>query len=347
MTKEIQHWSDPAMYVAQPITKLEPEVYLISCTPDPLGEIAHASLAYNGKFVKDRSEVTDEDRRHYWAEVKKSALEAPLEFVNLSFTLTGVTRSFTHQLVRQRSAVYCQESMRFAVKDPLPVALPPSLADTVPWKQWEIACGRDLFPVGNWRTTVGGPAMVRDYAQRQASKAQLWRRDWDEAIADIGATYSALIESGMPAEDARGLAPHATLTQVNYHTSLRHLKDHAGLRLCSQAQQEWRTVWAGILKAIRGQANKAPKSERWQYEEIAQLFKPVCYAKGHCAFMADVDRYCTIREDVNEYAKRGVPSRDWEIDLQAMYSNPNAAKPPRMGGEWAGGGQGPKDGALP
>jgi hypothetical protein len=335
--KEIQNWSDPAMFMAQEITVEGPVVKLMNCTADPLGEIARVAMTYEGKFPASNAEVTDEQRRYYFGEVRKNVLEAPLEFVTLSFLFTGVTRSFTHQLVRQRTAAFAQESMRFAVKDPMPVALPPSLAGTVPWDVWMNQCGRDLFPGGqHWQ--LDNAEMVRSYAITSATDAQVWRREWDEAVCEISAIYGALIDSGMPAEDARGLAPHATMTQVNYHTSLRHLKDHAGLRLCSQAQAEWKAVWVGILSALR--AYEGP--DAWQYAEIADLFKPVCYSKNSCQFMADGDRYCQIREQVQGYADLGVPSSKWVIDLQAMYDNPDAAKPPRVHGDWAEGGQGPK-----
>src|SRR5205085_233882 len=86
-------------------------------TPDPLGAIAAACRMYEGKPTYDMSDVTDEERIHYSQQVQKTHLTAPLEFVKFHFFVEGVTRSFTHQLVRQRTAVYAQESLRFAVKD--------------------------------------------------------------------------------------------------------------------------------------------------------------------------------------------------------------------------------------
>lgn len=334
--KEVQNWGDPAMYHAEEIASdTGPSVTLVSMTADPLGEIARVAMTYEGRFPASSSLVTESERMYYFNEVKRNVLEAPLEFVTMNFLITGVTRSFTHQLVRQRSAAYAQESMRFAVKDPLPTALPPSLRGTVPWRQWEEQCAEELYPKGT-ANTPAARHLIKAHAEKRASKQQIWRREWDEAIRDIGTAYNALIDAGMPAEDARGLAPHATLTQVNYHTSLRHLKDHAGLRLCSQAQAEWKAVWAQILNAIIEYSEAvAHNSERWQYAEIVDLFKPVCYAKGRCAFMADGDRYCSIRDKVEAYAAEGIPSSKWKIDLrEKLYNNPNAAIPPRIGGDW-------------
>lgn len=45
----------------------------------------------------------------------KDTIQSPFEFVDFTFLITGVSRSFTHQLVRTRNASYAQESLR-AVK---------------------------------------------------------------------------------------------------------------------------------------------------------------------------------------------------------------------------------------
>src|SRR6516225_5662665 len=93
--------------------------------------------------------------------------------------------------------------------------------------------------------------MADEYAHKQASKEQNWRSIWDDHVKIIEVTYNSLVNSGMPAEDARGLLPTNLLTRINYNTSLRGLLEHAGLRLCTQAQFEWRLVWTRMMEAIR------------------------------------------------------------------------------------------------
>lgn len=332
---EVQKWADKAMFKAEEIDATKgPEVTLLSCNPDPLGTIAAAALMYEGKSVGSLAEVTDTQRRYYLEQVQRSVLEAPLEFVNFHFIISGVSRGFTHQMVRQRTATYTQESTRFAVKETVPVALPPSLVDTVPWKAWLNACWSGLYPVEN----VTGDAQiderrleqVQQYAVQQATPQQLWRREWDDCVEEIDSTYNALVSAGMPAEDARGLLPTNLLTRINYNTSLRGLKDHAGVRLCTQAQYEWRQVWTAMLAAIREfgrQSNGVPteyallnkgvyggsevKSSQWQFDALADIFKPICYYKGRCQFMSDVDRACVIRDRVEAFADLGIPSVKW------------------------------------
>lgn len=306
--KTVAKYADVAMFEAAPIDASKgPEVFLLSCNNDPLGSIAAAALAYTGVFVDNLAEITDDQRRHYLAEVQKTALAMPLEAINLHFRIKGVTRGFTHQLVRQRTAAYSQESTRFAVKDTVPVGLPPSLQGTTSeWKHCSTADEVSRLP-----------------------QAERWRSLWDQTVEHITLSYNALVDMGMPAEDARGLLPTNLLTQVNYFTNFRGLKDHSGMRLCTQAQFEWKQVWAQIIKSIRsygigqtylvdedllntGTKHTIIRPSSWQFDALADIFRPVCFYEGKCPFKADFDRSCSIRSRVDANAAVGRPSTEWE-----------------------------------
>lgn len=335
MGNEVQKWADVAMFQADAIdVEAGPQVQLLSCNSDPLGTIAAAALMYEGKSVQSLAEITDEQRRYYLDQTRKTALAAPLEFVNFHFIISGVTRGFTHQMVRQRTATYTQESTRFAVKETVPVGRPPSLDGTVPWSTWWALCYGKLFPSQTEilpRSVL--PTYVIDevdeYAQQQASKEQLWRRNWDRAVSVIEEVYNENVNSGMPAEDARGILPTNLLTRINYNTTLRGLQEHAGLRLCTQAQFEWRLVWTKIKEAIvaygkdqyytDGDDAQLRKLSLWQFKELATIFKPICYQKGSCQFNADVDRACKIKGRVENFANLGIPSTKWGDATERPY----------------------------
>lgn len=128
----------------------------------------------------------------------------------------------------------------------------------------------------------------------------------------------------MPAEEARGLTPTNIGTRVHYATDLRALLDHAGNRLCTQAQFEWRQLWLKILPAIRKfgeeQVYRKPDgtwaSSAWQFNLIAGMFRPVCYLTGKCEFAAmDLDRACKIRDRVDAFHEQGVPSSEWDREF--------------------------------
>ncbi len=327
--KEVQKWADGAMYDSEPLPEGRtaddgPTVTVLNMPHDPLGAIAAATMLYEGKVVRDLSEVTDEQRRHYFAENLKTTLRTPFEFVTLHFFVEGVTRAITHQQVRQRTATFVQESLRFAVVDGEhlgdKVMHPPSLAGTVP--EGEFLKG--FFPNG-----LDGvdPSEVGDVIEMYASNEQKNRIDWDRAVLVVGKTYDRVIGRQMPAEDARGLLPHNVVTRDHWRTDLRNLQTELAKRLCTQAQFDWRLVGTAIVQAIREYGeNKTYKvidekgdlkrrNSYWQFAEIADLFRPPCYLEGSCTFMAKMDRGCTIRDRVEAFSRHGVPSSRWEQDV--------------------------------
>jgi len=346
-SKDVVVWADKAMYTAVPTSTddsvpVVPTVRLLAAQADPLGAVAASSLMYLGQPVRHLSEVTDNDRRRFFEDIKRTQLDSPFEFIDFHFIIEGVTRAFTHQMVRQRvGAVYVQESQRFAVKEngAHEVALPPSLQGTLSLAQLTDRTRTEYEAAG-----LNPEAVSDEDVAEWAKGEQRQRLSWDRAQEQITRAYMELVNAGMPAEDARGLLPTNITTRIHYKTNLRALIQHAGNRLCTQAQFEWRVVWAGIVQAIRdygqeqiyrhsltgqdvgeggydfdaelGDVNTA--SSAWQFEELSRVFAPVCYNTGKCEFMSDMDRHCNIRERVQQYAAHGVKSAEWpegRVDL--------------------------------
>jgi len=276
MDNKIARYADEAMYRAEPLTEkgepLRPSVVLYDQTANPLRVLATPAELYRGVVVDDPRKISKNTALGWVESFKASKISAPLEWVHFSFLIQGVTRAFTHQMVRQRTAVFVQESMRFAVKEnaAFETGLPPSI---------EVL-------------SEDAPA----------------RKVWEDTVNRIGWAYNALVEAGTPAEDARGLLPTNIGTRIHYHTNLRNLIDHAGMRLCSQAQFEWKAVWLEMIKAVLAYG---PEEERWQQIAIASLFRPVCYATGKCEFMGPADRYCVIRERVEAHHAKGERPETW------------------------------------
>jgi flavin-dependent thymidylate synthase len=283
---EVMHYADEAMYQAQPVP-LEPKVDVVDMTFNPLKVMAAPWLGYRGRFVLPH-EVTDEEAMAFAADALKSKIAAPLEWCQIALLIRGVSRDFTHQIVRQRTATFVQESMRFAVKDNTVAEIP------VPWSIAHYGSGnQDMY---------------------------------DRWLAHVAATdefYGYMIANGIPAEDARKALLIGTTTQLHYRTNLRDLIHHAGLRLCSQAQAEWKTVWKEIIKAI---IHYGPPQDYWQQREIVKLFRPVCYATGKCEFMGEADRWCVIRDRVEAHHKAGDRPEVW-LDINPHEClHPEAAR---------------------
>jgi flavin-dependent thymidylate synthase len=276
-------WADAAMYRAAATTKEEdgsivPRITLLHMTPKPLQQLAAAARLYEGVVIHDVNEITPNIASKWFDDMSKTVLAAPLEWIDLHFLFEGVTRAWMDQLTRQRTAVFVAESLRFAVKEDaeLDVVMPPSIE----------------------RLKDDDPKRV------------IWR----EAVYDMGRAYNSLINAGVPAEDARGLLPLNIATKIHYKTNLRNLVPHAGMRLCSQAQHEWKQVWAGMIDAI---ANYGPPEDSWQQQEILRLFRPICYQTGRCQFRAETDRYCSIRERVEDHYAKGEKPSQW-LDIHPL-----------------------------
>lgn len=333
MTTEIRNWGDDQQYEAELHESdmdggVVPRVTLLTMTERPLAVLAAFCGIYEGRVTRGLDEVSEEDMLRSLSDVQQTHLKAPLEAVKVHFLLEGVDRAFTHQLVRQRTAVYGQESMRFAVLGDLEDAttLPPSIA----------ASHRSANV--NKSLTLTELRNSPEFSYMSAEERQ--RAVWDYAIRATDEAYHALVNGRVPAEDARGLLPHATATRIHFITDLRNLSDHAGNRLCTQAQFAWRSVFSQMVNEIRSyspstkyitnrKANEVTSLEwedefRWQYKALADsgLFRPVCYQQGKCPFQASFDRSCSIRERVDKFAAAGVPSSHWSTD-NWMTANEN------------------------
>lgn len=337
MASELHKWGDAQQYEAEPHSNYQgpdrgvmPSVKVMSMNADPLGAIAAMNAMYTGKVVRSLDDVTDADRRKALEDVQQTHLKAPLEAVKIHMLVEGVDRAFTHQQVRQRTAVFAQESLRFAVPGNLTEAtsLPPSLHPTRFLEAEDPRAGQDFdYEPKPWE---GQPIGV--YTEDQ----ERWRQIWFNVLDVIDAGYHTLVGTGMPAEEARGLLPHATATRDHWITDLRNLSDHAGNRLCTQAQFHWRLVFADVLRAIVDYGKELGGEHEWQFEAMTQsgLFRPVCYQLGHCPFRASFDRDCSIRERVDHLAESGIPSSQWEtddvghlkIDRREWLMDPSAAR---------------------
>lgn len=342
-SKEIARYADESMFTAEPATDTVPRARLLDAPADPLGKLAYLAKAYQGKFPESYTAISDDDRAYYIQDMEKNILGMPSEAVMFHFVLENVTRSFTHQLVRTRHASYAQESMRFAVKEDFPVALPPHLRGTLDRDEWRAAERASVNHV--WDSMMEDEWM--EWEERYATDAQKMRFLWDEGVEKAADVYKKLIDMGLPAEDARGLAPHAIVTKINMVIDLRALMQMAGQRLCTQAQWEHREVWASIINAIHEFGRSVTYrtveptgwdqsetgdhkgdlayelSSTWQYELLANRFKPVCYQTGSCQFRSDFDRYCNIRDRVQANASINRPSSEWH---EEYFGDANSQK---------------------
>lgn len=159
-----------------------------------------------------------------WSDEKKAAelrymrntIQSSWEFCDFTFAFIGVTRAFTHQLVRHRVGTsFAQQAQR-----------------VVNMEGFEyLVTGEEMTGRPDENTTLHSDQEI----------------NWDESSAaavyagtmnTISKAYGTLLDKGVKPQDARGVLPTNVLTNIVFKANLRTLHDMALKRLCVKAQGE-------------------------------------------------------------------------------------------------------------
>lgn len=229
-------------------------VSLISYTPDAMTLLLRTKNT-RLKHDSDPATWTDQGRNEHLAYMLDT-IRSSWEFVDYVFQIDGVTRAFTHQLVRTRAGSYAQESQRTVDARDNGYDIPDSVA-------------------GSSRTIY----------------------EW--SCADAFGAYKALLDAGVPAQDARGVLPTATFTSITAKYSLRTLSDMARVRLCTRTQGEYQNVFRAMRAAVL-------EVHPW----AAPFIDVQCAATGTCAFP--------------RYGKASCPFYDPRMDLSSLKAEVSA-----------------------
>ncbi|MGE5484205.1 MAG: FAD-dependent thymidylate synthase [Ignavibacteriales bacterium] len=96
-------------------------------------------------------------------------------------------------------------------------------------------------------------------------------RVFDEGMREIQAWYNALVDLGIPKEDARYVLPNACTTQLVCTFNARSLLNFFALRCCARAQSEIRDLAWRMLDLVRGIA-----------PIVFEKAGPPCVSEGRC-----------------------------------------------------------------
>lgn len=102
------------------------KVSLISYTPDALTLLLRTKNTRLTNKDDDPAQWSDEKRQEH-LEYMRDTIKSSWEFVDFIFEIEGVTRAFTHQVVRTRTGSYAQQAMRVVDARNQPVEEPPSI----------------------------------------------------------------------------------------------------------------------------------------------------------------------------------------------------------------------------
>ena len=134
-----------------------------------------------------------------------------IEHASFTFSVEGVSRAMTHQLVRHRVASYTQQSQRYVSYDTLEEYVTPK--------------------------AIGENAEAK--------------RVYDEVLSRVSEAYRKLLEKGISKEDARFVLPNAARTNIMVTMNARELRHFFNLRCCTRAQWEIREVAIEMLRQAR------------------------------------------------------------------------------------------------
>jgi thymidylate synthase (FAD) len=189
------------------------KVLLVTHTPDPDKLCAQAALV--SKWPKGWSEFKDfwndkTDLQHLKDALEKGHVSV-IEHASFTFSLEGISRSCSHQLVRHRLASYTQQSQRYIELEE-----------------------NDIF-------------VTPESIQKNAEAQKLFEENGQKQFS----LYQSLIDLGIPKEDARFVMPNATKTNIMVTMNARELLHFFALRCCERTQWELRTVAWQMLKLVK------------------------------------------------------------------------------------------------
>lgn len=193
-------------------------LFILRSTPEPDRLVALAARrCYSSLSAECIDEkMSDAEVERLIAFLRKRNHLSPFEHAEFTFSVDGVSRALSHQLVRHRIASYSQESQRYV----------------------------------NYLKTPKPPFVVPDSVKKSESAFKIYQK----ALGATLETYKRLVDSGIPPEDARYIFPNAVETKLVFTINARSLFNFFEQRCCVRAQWEIRRLAMKMLKAVRMKA---------------------------------------------------------------------------------------------
>lgn len=191
------------------------KLVLMRTTPEPDRLVAIAARrCYSSRSADDIDEqLSNQEVERLLDFLRQRNHLSPFEHADFSFSVDGISRALSHQLVRHRIASYSQESQRYVnymKVETLPFITPPKIA---------------------------------------ASEAAL--QIYNQALEQTLAAYRSMVEVGIAPEDARYIFPNAIETKFVFTMNARSLFNFFEQRCCLKAQWEIRALAMAMLTEVR------------------------------------------------------------------------------------------------
>lgn len=212
------------------------KVELLSYTPDGEKLVASAAkLCYSPVGVSEIKEgLTDENVSRFLDMLMGMGHESPIEHVNFTFGVEGVSRTLTHQLVRHRIASYSQQSQRYVKLDQFEYIVPPHIEKNPKVKELFLQAMEDDQKYYDEIAKLLFEEHKKKYMEEGHTEKEAKRKAEKEAI-----------------EDARYVFPNACETKIVFTMNARTLLNFFSLRCCNRAQWEIRQMAIEMLKEVK------------------------------------------------------------------------------------------------
>ena len=193
-------------------------VTLITHTPEPEKVIASAAkLCYSSSDIESlMNGLTTEKIEAFIKKLTDLGHQSPLEHCSFTFGIEGVSRSFSHQLVRHRLASYSQKSQRYVEESDFTYIVPPEIEDNPE--------GLSLYR--ETMTNIG---------QAYETLTNILYKKHKTIMDEKSAKKKAI-------EDARFVLPNACETKLIMTMNIRSLLHLFEERCCERAQWEIRQM---------------------------------------------------------------------------------------------------------
>lgn len=190
------------------------KVELIAHTPKP--DMVCAAAAFTSWKKKTTAELFSDLSENEALEFLKTVMGfghfSVTEHASFTFSISGVSRALTHQLVRHRIASFTQQSQRYVKfsEDEIEYVTPPQI-------------------------------------EKNAAAKEIYL----ESMASCANAYQRLIKEGIAPEDARFVLPNAATSNIVVTMNARELMHFIRLRSCERTQWELRAVAVEMLKLAK------------------------------------------------------------------------------------------------
>ncbi len=214
-------------------TKLN--IKLLNHTPEPEKLIsAAAKLCYSdvsGGEIMDN--LNEEKAKKFLEFLMNLGHESPIEHVSFSFSIEGVSRVLTHQLVRHRIASYSQRSQRYVQEGQFHYIVPTEIN--------KIEEARDIFI----------DQMEKDQESYDKLTEVLYKKHLKNYKENNSPKEAEKLAKKKAIEDARYVLPNSCETKIMVTMNARSLIHFFNLRCCNRAQWEIRNLADEMLKEVK------------------------------------------------------------------------------------------------